>query len=64
MFNSAAEEIGQWAKRCQVWATGAQTPEQRTMLHNLERLLRQAAAEAERDLDLECGPCPFAPTKS
>jgi hypothetical protein len=60
MFESVAEEIGHWADRCQVWAQGARTREQRSMLQSLERLLSQAAADAQRDLDLNT---PIVPTK-
>jgi hypothetical protein len=60
MFESVAEEIGHWANRCHAWAQGARTTEQRSMLQSLERLLSQAAADAQRDLDLNT---PIAPTK-
>jgi hypothetical protein len=60
MFESVPEEIGHWAERCHVWAQGARTQEQRSMLQNLERLLDQAAAEAQRDLDLNT---PIVPGK-
>jgi len=60
MFESVAEEIGHWAERCHVWAQGARTKEQRSMLQSLERLLDQAAVDAQRDLDLNA---PIAPTK-
>jgi len=64
MFNSAAEEISQWAERCRVWADGAQTGEQRLMLRSLEELLNKAALDAQQDWDADCIPRPFAPTKS
>ncbi len=60
MFESVPEEIGHWAERCHVWAQGARTKEQRSMLQNLERLLSQAAADAQRDLELST---PIAPSK-
>lgn len=64
MFRSAADEISQWAERCRVWARGARTAEQRTMLHDLEELLSQAALDAEEDFDLAVTPRSFTPTKS
>ena len=64
MFDSAAEELSQWAERCRVWATRARTREQRLMLHNLRKLLSQAALDAEQDLDLDRIARPFVPTKS
>jgi hypothetical protein len=64
MFNSAAEEISQWAERCRIWARSARTKEQRLMLQSMERLLSQSAADAHHDLDVTCIPRPFAPTKS
>ena len=62
MFNSAAEEISQWADRCRAGALRARSSEQRLTLQGLERLLSQAAVEAEQDFDCLSGP--FAPTKS
>ena len=61
MFKSAAEEISQWADQCRRWARGARTREQRLTLQSLERLLHDAAIEAEDALDLQ-SPCP--PTRS
>jgi len=52
MFKSAAEEIGQWADQCRRWAKGARTREQRLTLQSLERLLNDAAIEAEQDFDV------------
>ena len=49
MFKSAAEEISQWADHCRRWATDARTREQRLTLQSLERLLDDAAIEAEQD---------------
>lgn len=51
MFDSAAEEISQWAERCRAWAVGARTGEQRSILLGLEKILSQAAEDAERNLD-------------
>jgi hypothetical protein len=64
MFNSAAEEISQWAARCRDWAKAARTKDQRLMLQSMERLLSEAAMDAQTDLDLTGIPRPFAPTKS
>jgi len=61
MFKSAAEEIGQWADQCRRWARGAHTLEQRMMLQSLERILSQAALDAEDGLDVECAPRQLAP---
>jgi hypothetical protein len=47
MFKSAAEEISQWADQCRRWANGARTREQRSTLRSLEKLLFDAAVEAE-----------------
>jgi hypothetical protein len=63
MFKSAAEEIGQWADQCRRWARGARTQEQRSTLLGLERLLNQAALDAEDELDVDSAPPPLAPTK-
>ena len=63
MFRSAAEEISQWADQCRRWANGARTREQRLTLQSLERLLSQAAMEAEQGLEMN-SPRPLAPTKS
>ncbi len=52
MFKSAAEEISQWADQCRRWAGDARTREQRTTLRSLERLLHDAAIEAEDELEL------------
>jgi len=63
MFKSAAEEISQWAAQCRRWAREARSRDQRLMLHNLERLLSQAALDAEDALDVD-RLRPFASTKS
>lgn len=47
MFKSAAEEITQWADQCRRWARRARTREERSTLMSLERLLEDAAIEAE-----------------
>ena len=47
MFKSAAEEISQWADQCRRWAQNARTRDQQLTLQSLERLLNQAAIEAE-----------------
>ena len=52
MFKSAAEEISQWADQCRRWARGARTREQRSTLQSLEKLLHDAAIEAEEEFDL------------
>ncbi len=52
MFKSAAEEISQWADQCRRWARGARTREQRVTLQSLEKLLHDAAIEAEEELEL------------
>jgi hypothetical protein len=49
MFKSAAEELNQWADQCRRWAKCARTREQRLTLQSLERLLDDAAIEAEQD---------------
>ncbi|HEX4040146.1 MAG TPA: hypothetical protein VHY10_00470 [Xanthobacteraceae bacterium] len=51
MFKSAAEEISQWADQCRRWANGARTREQRLTLRSLEKLLLDAAIEAEEELE-------------
>jgi len=61
MFKSAAEEISQWADQCRRWARGARTREQRLTLQSLERLLHDAAMEAEEELEL---PAPRPPARS
>jgi hypothetical protein len=53
MFKSAAEEISQWADQCRRWARDARTCDQKLMLQNLERLLSQAALDAEGALELD-----------
>lgn len=64
MFKSAAEEIGQWADQCRRWARQARTRDQKLMLQNLERLLSQAALDAEDALEPDCVLRPFASSKS
>jgi hypothetical protein len=64
MFKSAAEEISQWADQCRRWARGARTREQKLMLQNLERVLSQAALDAEDALDLDRVLGPFVSSKS
>jgi hypothetical protein len=49
MFKSAAEELNQWADQCRRWANSARTREQRLTLQSLERILDDAAIEAEQD---------------
>jgi hypothetical protein len=61
MFKSAAEELGQWADQCRRWARGAHTRDQRLVLKSLERILSQAALEAEDGLDIKRAPRPLAP---
>jgi len=63
MFKSAAEEISQWADQCRRWAREARSRDQKLMLHNLERLLSQAALHAEDALDVDRRR-PLASTKS
>ena len=53
MIKSAAEEIGHWADQCRRWARDARSHEQKLMLQNLERLLSQAALNAEDALDVD-----------
>jgi len=52
MFKSAAQEIGHWADQCRRWAKGARTREQRLTLQSLEKLLHDAALEAEEELSV------------
>ena len=61
MFKSAAEELNQWADQCRRWAKGARTREQRLTLQSLERLLDDAAIEAEQDAGENA---PLAPTQA
>jgi hypothetical protein len=61
MFKSAAEELNQWADQCRSWAKGARTREQRLTLQGLERLLDDAAIEAEQDAGENA---PLAPTQA
>lgn len=56
MFKSAAEEISEWADQCRRWARGARTREQQSTLMSLEKLLQDAAAEADAAPD---GPTPY-----
>ncbi len=64
MFKSAAEEIGEWADRCRLWARSARSREQRQMLQSWERLFSQAEIEAEENLGCGYGATPRAPRKS
>ena len=64
MIKSAAEEIGHWADQCRRWARDARTREQKLMLQNLERLLSQAALEAEDALETDYVARLMARTKS
>jgi hypothetical protein len=64
MFKSAAEEISQWADQCRRWAREAHSRDQKLMLQNLERLLSQAALDAEDALDVDRVLRPLASTKS
>jgi hypothetical protein len=52
MFKSATEELSQWADQCRRWARGARTREQRSTLQSLEKLLHDAALEADEDIEL------------
>ncbi len=63
MFKSAAEEISQWADQCRRWAKDARTREQRLTLQSLERLLDDAAIEAEQEFSANA-PRPLASTRS
>lgn len=49
MFKSAATEISQWADQCRRWANTARTKEQRLNLKSLEKILSDAALQAEDD---------------
>ncbi|HEV2626600.1 MAG TPA: hypothetical protein VGV62_16090 [Xanthobacteraceae bacterium] len=64
MIKSAAEEIGHWADQCRRWARDARSHEQKLMLQNLERLLSQAALDAEDALDVDYVVRPLVSTKS
>jgi hypothetical protein len=64
MIKSAAEEISQWANECRRWAREARTREQKLMLQNLERLLSEAALDADDDLEADCAFRPVAQSKS
>jgi hypothetical protein len=64
MFNSAGEEISQWADQCRRWAREARTRDQRLSLQNLVRLLSQAALDAEDALEVDCVLRPLASSKS
>ncbi len=59
MFKSAAEEISQWADRCGRWARQARSREQKRMLQNLERVLSQAALDAEDPLEFDSASAGF-----
>jgi hypothetical protein len=63
MFKSAAEELSGWAAQCRRWAKGARTREQRLNLLSLEKILDDAALEAELDADVHPRR-PSVPTKS
>jgi hypothetical protein len=56
MFKSATEELSQWADQCRRWAKGARTREQRLTLQSLERLLDDAAIEAELESSADAAP--------
>ena len=60
MMKSAAQEISEWADRCRRWAKDARTREQRTTLTSLQKLLHDAALEAEDALD---APLPYSPAR-
>ena len=64
MFKSAAQEISQWADQCRQWARDARTGEQRSNLLTLERILNEAALDADDDLPIVPPPGPFISTKS
>lgn len=64
MFKSTAEEIGQWADQCRRWARHARTRDQKLLLQNLERLLSQAALDAEDTLEFDGVLRPLASSKS
>jgi hypothetical protein len=63
MLKSAGEEIIQWAERCRYWSRKAATKEQRSTLLGLERLLIEAAADAEDVWELGRTAAPLRPTK-
>lgn len=52
MFKSAADEMSQWAEQCRRWAKSARTREQRLTLQSLEKLLDDAALEADGGFDM------------
>jgi hypothetical protein len=64
MWKSAAAEMSEWADRCRRWARAAHSREQKLMLQSLERLLSEAALEAEDDLDIERDSRPLLPRNS
>ena len=64
MFKSAAEEISQWADQCRSWGRQARTRDQKLMLQSLERILTQAALDAEDALDVAYGLHPLASSRS
>jgi hypothetical protein len=64
MSKSAAAEISEWAHQCRRWARAAHSREQRLMLQSLEKILSEAALEAEDDLYIERGPRPLLPRTS
>ena len=49
MFKSAVTELSQWADQCRRWADSSRTKEQRLDLKGLERILSDAASQAEGD---------------
>lgn len=53
MVKSAAAELTHWADQCRRWARGARTREQRLTLQSLERILDDAAIEAELELSAD-----------
>jgi hypothetical protein len=63
MPKSAASEISEWADQCRRWARAANGREQKLMLQSLERLLNEAAFEADDNLDNECDPRAFPAAK-
>jgi hypothetical protein len=64
MSKSAAAEISEWADRCRRWARAAHRREQKSMLQGLERLLSEAALEADDDIDIERASRPLLPRNS
>jgi hypothetical protein len=64
MFKSAAEEISHWANRCGRWAREARSHDQKLLLQNLERVLSQAALDAEDALEFDCVLRPLASNKT